>query len=102
MELDRKFHRPWLVAVWPGMGHVAISAGYYLLAKLGMEQFAELSPQGLFDVEFVEVKGGLIRAAAVATKPVLCLERSEMAIETLWCSLAKPNRREKNMRCVAN
>jgi proteasome assembly chaperone (PAC2) family protein len=44
------------------MGHVAISAGYYLLSKLGMEQFAELSPQGLFDVEYVEVKGGVIRA----------------------------------------
>ena len=62
MAIDRKLHQPWLVAVWPGMGHVAISAGYYLLAKLGMEQFAELSPQGLFDVEYVEVKGGLIRA----------------------------------------
>jgi hypothetical protein len=62
MALDRKLHQPWLVAVWPGMGHVAISAGYYLLAKLGMEQFAELSPQGLFDVEYVEIKGGLIRA----------------------------------------
>ena len=62
MALDRKLHQPWLVAVWPGMGHVAISAGYYLLAKLGMELFAELSPQGLFDVEYVEIKGGLIRA----------------------------------------
>lgn len=63
MALDRKLRQPWLVAVWPGMGHVAISAGYYLLAKLGMEQFAELSPQGLFEVEYVEVKGGLIHAA---------------------------------------
>lgn len=62
MALDRKLHQPWLVAVWPGMGHVAISAGYYLLAKLGMELFAELSPQGLFDVEYVEIKSGLIRA----------------------------------------
>jgi hypothetical protein len=44
MALDRKLHQPWLIAVWPGMGHVAISAGYYLLAKLGMEVFAELSP----------------------------------------------------------
>lgn len=61
MALVRKLHQPWLVAVWPGMGHVAISAGYYLLAKLGMELFAELSPQGLFDVEYVEIKGGLIR-----------------------------------------
>jgi proteasome assembly chaperone (PAC2) family protein len=61
MALDKQLQRPWLIAVWPGMGHVAISAGYYLLAKLEMEMFAELSPQGLFEVEHVEVKGGLIR-----------------------------------------
>lgn len=60
MALDHKLHQPWLVAVWPGMGHVAVSAGYYLLAKLGMQLFAELSPQGLFEVEHVEVKNGLI------------------------------------------
>ena len=36
MPNDLKFNKPWLVAVWPGMGHVAISAGYYLMAKLGM------------------------------------------------------------------
>jgi uncharacterized protein len=54
--------KPWLVAVWPGMGHVAISAGYYLMAKLGMYTLAEFAAQGLFDVEHVEVKGGLIRA----------------------------------------
>jgi proteasome assembly chaperone (PAC2) family protein len=61
MALEKKLHQPWLIAVWPGMGHVAISAGYYLLAKLEMEAFAELSPHGLFEVEHVEVKGGLIR-----------------------------------------
>jgi proteasome assembly chaperone (PAC2) family protein len=62
MALDQKLHQPWLIAVWPGMGQVAISAGYYLLAKLEMEVFAELSPHGLFEVEHVEVKGGLIQA----------------------------------------
>lgn len=56
-----KLNKPWLVAVWPGMGHVAISAGYYLMAKLGMHLLAELSSPELFDVDFVEVKGGLIR-----------------------------------------
>jgi proteasome assembly chaperone (PAC2) family protein len=59
--LDKKLNQPWLIAVWPGMGQVAISAGYYLLAKLEMEAFAELSPQGLFEVEHVEVKQGVIR-----------------------------------------
>ena len=56
-----KLKNPWLVAVWPGMGHVAMSAGYYLMAKLGMSGLAEFSPRGLFEVEHAEVKDGLIR-----------------------------------------
>jgi uncharacterized protein len=55
-------HRPWLVAVWPGMGHVALNAGYYLLSKLGMDVIAELEAGDLFDVDHVEVKSGLIQA----------------------------------------
>jgi uncharacterized protein len=53
--------KPWLVAVWPGMGHVAINAGYYLLAKLEMIFVAEFSPRELFEMEHVEVKAGLIQ-----------------------------------------
>ncbi|HZL87986.1 MAG TPA: PAC2 family protein [Pirellulaceae bacterium] len=60
MPEELKLNRPWLVAVWPGMGHVAISAGYYLMAKLGMHVMAEFSPRELFDVEHVEVKRGII------------------------------------------
>jgi uncharacterized protein len=62
MADELRLNNPWLVAVWPGMGHVAISAGYYLMAKLGMHLLAELTGQDLFDVEHVEVKGGLIQA----------------------------------------
>lgn len=54
-------HKPWLIAVWPGMGHVAISAGYYLMAKLGMYLQTELAAQDLFDIESVDVKDGLIQ-----------------------------------------
>ena len=61
MPEELRLNRPWLVAVWPGMGHVAASAGYYLLAKLGMHLLAEVPAQELFDVEHVEVKAGLIR-----------------------------------------
>jgi len=53
---------PWLIAVWPGMGQVALSAGYYLMAKLGMHLFAELSASEWFDVESVDVKNGLIQS----------------------------------------
>ncbi|MFO0982882.1 MAG: PAC2 family protein [Planctomycetota bacterium] len=61
MSEQPKLHHPWLVAVWPGMGSVAIAAGYYLMAKLGMHGLAEFSGQELFDAEHVEVRGGLIR-----------------------------------------
>jgi proteasome assembly chaperone (PAC2) family protein len=61
MPDEIRLNKPWLVAVWPGMGHVAINAGYYLMAKLGMHLLAEVAARELFDVEHVEVKGGLIR-----------------------------------------
>jgi uncharacterized protein len=57
-----KLNHPWLVAVWPGMGNVALSAGYYLLAKLGMHVIAEYEARDLFDVDHVEVKEGIIQA----------------------------------------
>lgn len=62
MNEQSKLHHPWLVAVWPGMGHVALNAGVYLLAKLGMNAVAEFEAIELFDVEHVEVKEGLIQA----------------------------------------
>ena len=61
MANEVKLNKPWLVAVWPGMGNVAIAAGYYLIAKLGMHIFAEYQSHDLFEVDHVEVKGGLIR-----------------------------------------
>lgn len=58
-----QLNHPWLVAVWPGMGHVALNAGVYLLAKLGMTAVAELEANDVFDVEQVEVKNGIIQPA---------------------------------------
>ncbi|MFZ9936390.1 MAG: hypothetical protein ACO3JG_04960 [Luteolibacter sp.] len=43
MNVQEKLHDPWLVAAWPGMGGVAITAGYYLMAKLGMHLLMEFS-----------------------------------------------------------
>lgn len=57
---EEKLQAPFLVAVWPGMGQVALAAGYYLLAKLEMSLMAEFASRELFDVENIEVKGGLI------------------------------------------
>ena len=61
MANEQKLNKPWLVAVWPGMGHVAVNAGYYLMAKLGMHLVAEFAPRELFDLEHVDVSNGLIR-----------------------------------------
>jgi proteasome assembly chaperone (PAC2) family protein len=61
MAEDHELRRPWLVAVWPGMGGVAVNAGYYLLSKLDMETAADFEAPELFDVEHVEVEHGLIR-----------------------------------------
>jgi proteasome assembly chaperone (PAC2) family protein len=58
---ELKLNHPWLIAVWPGMGNVALSAGYYLLAKLNMHVIAEEEASELFDVDHVEVKEGIIR-----------------------------------------
>ena len=60
MPAEEKLKDPWLVAVWPGMGGVAISAGYYLMAKLGMHLLLEFPATEFFDLEQIEVKDGLI------------------------------------------
>src|SRR5262245_24150800 len=61
MEKNLKLNRPWLIAVWPGMGNVALNAGFYLLAKLDMKVIAEYEASDLFDVDHVEVKEGIIQ-----------------------------------------
>jgi len=61
--MAEQLHDPWLVAVWPGMGTVAMGAGYYLMAKLGMHLWEELPARDLFEVDHVDVKDGLIQVA---------------------------------------
>jgi proteasome assembly chaperone (PAC2) family protein len=56
-----KLKHPWLIAVWPGMGNVALNAGIYLLSKLDMNLIAEFEAGDLFDIDHVEVKGGIIQ-----------------------------------------
>ena len=58
---ELRLNNPWFVAVWPGMGHVAVSAGFYLISKLGMHLHQEVSPEGLFDIDRIEVVDGIIQ-----------------------------------------
>lgn len=54
---------PLLVAVWPGMGRVALTAGYYLMTKLRMHETDPLPAQDLFDVDSIEINEGLVQPA---------------------------------------
>jgi proteasome assembly chaperone (PAC2) family protein len=58
-----ELHHPWLIAVWPGMGQVAISAGFYLMAKLEMELLAEMVAPELFDIDHMDVAEGVVQAS---------------------------------------
>lgn len=65
MTPEDRLNEPWLVAVWPGMGQVAMTAGYYLMAKLGMHLLDEFSARDLFDVGHVEVKDGVLQTGSL-------------------------------------
>ena len=62
MAMPSDLHDPWLVAVWPGMGNVALMAGAYLVERLSGLVTTEFSAEDLIEVESVEIKDGLITA----------------------------------------
>jgi len=61
--METNLRKPWLVAVWPGMGGVAQIAGSYLVRKLGAEPIAELDARAFFDVDSISIKDGLVQPA---------------------------------------
>jgi proteasome assembly chaperone (PAC2) family protein len=58
-------HNPWLIAVWPGMGNVALAAGSYLVEQLNAEPVGELPVRDYFEVQHVDVSHGLAEAGRV-------------------------------------
>jgi proteasome assembly chaperone (PAC2) family protein len=72
MAREEKLRDPWLVAVWPGMGGVAITAGYYLMAKLGMYLLVEFPATEIFETKEVEVKDGLILNRRLPRSRIFC------------------------------
>jgi proteasome assembly chaperone (PAC2) family protein len=54
-----------LAAVWPGMGHVALTAGFYLMSRLHMQEEDPPATGDLFDLEHVDVQNGLVRAGHI-------------------------------------
>ncbi len=54
---------PWLIAAWPGMGKVALSAAGYLIEQLGAVQVGEFdgSDPSLFDLDRVRIEDGIVQ-----------------------------------------
>lgn len=59
--MDRLLRKPWLVAVWPGMGGVAQIAGTYLVRALDMKQLSELDARPFHASQSIAVKDGLVQ-----------------------------------------
>ncbi len=72
----KKGRERWLVAAWPGMGGVAVTAVVYLLSKLKMRQIREFDARDLFELEAAEVDGGLIRAARLPRSRLFLAENA--------------------------
>jgi proteasome assembly chaperone (PAC2) family protein len=56
---------PYLVAAWPGMGNVAISAATHLQGQLKAECFAEMEPGDLFHIAGIFIHKGLVATPQV-------------------------------------
>ncbi|NQT26334.1 PAC2 family protein [candidate division KSB1 bacterium] len=62
-----EFHSPCLIAAWPGMGSVALTAVHYLKEKLKATLFAELAPGEYFQPSGAIVSQQVIQAPEKAT-----------------------------------
>ena len=56
-----QLRKPWMVAVWPGMGGVAHIAGSYLVRVLDAKPIDEVDVKGYFDVQTIAIKAGLVQ-----------------------------------------
>lgn len=54
---------PWLLAVWPGMGNVALTAGTYLVKTLDLAPVAALQANRFFDIRTARVQDGIVSPA---------------------------------------
>lgn len=56
---QQKLNDPWLVAVWPGMGNVAMLGGGSLVESLGASPSGAIPQQPYFKVDHIEIKDGI-------------------------------------------
>ncbi len=58
---EKKLNDPWLVAVWPGMGNVAMLGGGSLVESLGATPAGTIPEEPYFKVDHIEIKDGIAR-----------------------------------------
>ncbi len=63
MPHQKKLKDPWLIAAWPGMGHVAVGAVAYLIDQLGATITEELPADAYFRPHHVDVDQGIASPA---------------------------------------
>lgn len=66
MAENIELNKPWLVAAWPGLGSVAIGAVAHLVNTLGMQSIEEIPGSAFFEIEHVEIQGGVVRVPRLA------------------------------------
>jgi proteasome assembly chaperone (PAC2) family protein len=59
----QRLNDPWLLAVWPGMGNVALGAGGFLIDKLLPQPLFTVPTDGFFDIGAVQVRDGVVGPA---------------------------------------
>ncbi len=59
---DLTLHKPWLVAVWPGMGSVALAAGSYLVGTLDPTPLVQVDAKQHFDISGARISEGVVQA----------------------------------------
>ncbi|MFQ5653592.1 MAG: hypothetical protein ACE5GW_02530 [Planctomycetota bacterium] len=65
--MSHNLKKPWLIAIWPGMGSVALTAGTYLSTQLGAKEIMRRPSDEHFDVEKVEIQDGVARVGWLPT-----------------------------------
>lgn len=91
MSKSFDLRNPWLVAVWPGMGNVALGAGSYLVEKLAGLVLTEFDAQNLFDVEQVDVKGGIVSPSHPASLFYLWKDPAQRRDLVIYMAGAQPS-----------
>jgi len=58
---DDRLRDAWLVAAWPGLGGTALIGASHLVQALGARQTDTLAGEGYFELQHVDVEGGVLR-----------------------------------------